>query len=226
MNFSYILEILPSLIDRLPITIYIFFISAILSLILAVIVAGLRVAKLPVVNQIILVYSSFMRSTPGIIHIFIAYYGIPYLLRALNIPVASGNQALYATVALVAYNGAFMAEIIRPAYLSVGKDQQDAAKSIGMTNWQRLSRIIFPQVLPIALPSLTTALIDLLKDTSLLFLIGLVDLMGQADILIANSYGIYQVEVYVAIALIYWAMSSVIIWVNKKIENRFSMITG
>jgi L-cystine transport system permease protein len=126
----------------------------------------------------------------------------------------------------VAYNGAFMSEIIRPAYLSVGKDQQDAAKSIGMTNWQRLSRIIFPQVLPIALPSLTTALIDLLKDTSLLFLIGLVDLMGQADILISNSYGIYQVEVYVAIAFIYWGMSSVIIWVNKKIENRFSMITG
>lgn len=226
MNFSFIIEILPSLIDRLPVTIYIFVVSAILSLILATIVAGLRITKIPVVNQIILVYSSFMRSTPGIIHIFIAYYGIPYLLRAMNIPVGSGNQVLYAIVALVAYNGAFMSEIIRPAYLSVGKDQQDAAKSIGMTNWQRLSRIIFPQVLPIALPSLTTALIDLLKDTSLLFLIGLVDLMGQADILISNSYGIYQVEVYVAIAFIYWGMSSVIIWVNKKIENRFSMITG
>lgn len=226
MNFSFIIEILPSLIDRLPVTILIFAMSAVLSLILATIVAGLRITNIPVVNQIVLIYSSFMRSTPGIIHIFIAYYGIPYLLRALSIPVGSGNRVLYATVALVAYNGAFMSEIIRPAYLSVGKDQQDAAKSIGMTNWQRLSRIIFPQVLPIALPSLTTALIDLLKDTSLLFLIGLIDLMGQADILITNTYGVYQVEVYVAIALIYWLMSSIIIWGNKKIEKHFSMITG
>ena len=78
----------------------------------------------------------------------------------------------------------------------------------GMTSWQKHRRIIFPQVLPIALPSLGNALIDLLKDTSLLFLIGLVDIMGQADIIIANTYGVYQLEVYIAIALIYWALSS------------------
>lgn len=92
----------------------------------------------------------------------------------------------------------------------------------GMTSWQKHRRIIFPQVLPIALPSLGNALIDLLKDTSLLFLIGLVDIMGQADIIIANTYGVYQLEVYIAIALIYWALSSLLVFGLNFLEKRYS----
>lgn len=92
----------------------------------------------------------------------------------------------------------------------------------GMTSWQKHRRIIFPQVLLIALPSLGNALIDLLKDTSLLFLIGLVDIMGQADIIIANTYGVYQLEVYIAIALIYWALSSLLIFGLNFLEKRYS----
>lgn len=98
-----------------------------------------------------------------------------------------------------------------------------------MTRWQTHRRIIFPQVLPIALPSLSNALIDLLKDTSLLFLIGLIDIMGQANIIIANTYGVYQLEVYVAIAIIFWILSSVLVYALQLLEryyNRYNRQEG
>lgn len=207
MDFGFILEIFPTLVRALPITIFIIIISGILGFLLAVIVTALRLKRIPVLHQILEAYVSFMRSTPGIIHIFLIYYGLPVLLQAININVTNISRVVFSVVALVLYNGAFVSEILRPSYLAVANEQFDASKSIGMTKWQAHKRIIFPQVLPIALPSLSNALIDLLKDTSLLFLIGLVDIMGQAEIIIANTYGVYQLEVYFAVAVIYWILS-------------------
>lgn len=207
MDFGFILEIFPTLVRALPITIFIIIISGILGFLLAVIVTALRLKRIPVLHQILEAYVSFMRSTPGIIHIFLIYYGLPVLLQAININVTNISRVVFSVVALVLYNGAFVSEILRPSYLAVANEQFDASKSIGMTRWQAHKRIIFPQVLPIALPSLSNALIDLLKDTSLLFLIGLVDIMGQAEIIIANTYGVYQLEVYFAVAVIYWILS-------------------
>lgn len=207
MDFGFILEIFPTLVRALPITIFIIIISGILGFLLAVIVTALRLKRIPVLHQILEAYVSFMRSTPGIIHIFLIYYGLPVLLQAININVTDISRVVFSVVALVLYNGAFVSEILRPSYLAVANEQFEASKSIGMTKWQAHKRIIFPQVLPIALPSLSNALIDLLKDTSLLFLIGLVDIMGQAEIIIANTYGVYQLEVYFAVAVIYWILS-------------------
>lgn len=207
MDFTFIAEILPRLIRTLPLTLYVVVVSAILGFLLAIGVAALRIKRVPVLSMIMGWYTSFMRSTPGIIHIFLVYYGLPVFLQGFGIDINFISKVTFSITALVLYNGAFVSEILRPSYLAISKDQHEAAKSVGMTSFQANMRIIFPQVLPIALPSLGNALIDLMKDTSLLFLIGLLDLMGQAEIIIANTYGVYQLEVYVAIALIYWTIS-------------------
>lgn len=221
MDFGFILETLPTLIRTLPLTLYIFFVSAFFGFILAIIVAAVRIRRIPVLSQLMAIYASFMRSTPGIIHIFVVYYGLPVLLSNFGININNISRITFSVVALVLYNGAFIAEILRPSYLAVSKQQHEAAISVGMTSWQAHRRVIFPQVVPIALPSLSNALIDLLKDTSLLFLIGLIDIMGQANIIIANSYGIYQLEVYVAIALIFWLLSSVLVACLHALESYF-----
>lgn len=221
MDFSFIIELVPTLIKTLPLTLYIFFISAIFGFLLAVVVAVIRIRRIPVLSQIFAIYSSFMRSTPGIIHIFIVYYGLPVLVANFGVNINTIGRVTFSIVALVLYNGAFVTEILCPAYIAVSREQHEAAISVGMTSWQRHRRIIFPQVVPIALPSLGNALIDLLKYTSLLFLIGLIDIMGQANIIITNTYGVYQLEVYVAIALIYWALSSSLIFIMNQIEKYF-----
>ncbi|MFL2099225.1 amino acid ABC transporter permease [Desemzia sp. FAM 23991] len=220
MDLEFITNIFPSLIETLPLTIYIVSVTAVLGFLLAVVVTALRIKKMPVISQLLNMYTSFMRSTPGLIHIFIVYYGLPVLFASIGININVISRVTFSIVALVLYNGAFVSEILRPSYLAIPKAQHEAAISVGMTNWQKLTRIIFPQVLPIALPSLGNALIDLLKDTSLLFLIGLVDIMGQADIIIANTLGVYQLEVYVAVALIYWALSVVLEQVMRLLEKK------
>lgn len=220
MDLEFITNIFPSLIETLPLTIYIVIVTAVLGFLLAVVVTALRIKKVPVISQLLNMYTSFMRSTPGLIHIFIVYYGLPVLFAGIGININVISRVTFSIVALVLYNGAFVSEILRPSYLAIPKAQHEAAISVGMTNWQKLTRIIFPQVLPIALPSLGNALIDLLKDTSLLFLIGLVDIMGQADIIIANTLGVYQLEVYVAVALIYWALSVVLEQVMRLLEKK------
>lgn len=220
MDLEFIFNIFPSLIKTLPLTIYIVIVTAILGFILAVGVAALRIKKIPVISQLLNMYTSFMRSTPGLIHIFIVYYGLPVLFAAIGININTISRVTFSIVALVLYNGAFVSEILRPSYLAIPKAQHEAATSVGMTTWQKLVRIIFPQVMPIALPSLGNALIDLLKDTSLLFLIGLVDIMGQAEIIIANTLGVYQLEVYVAVALIYWALSAVLEQIMRLLEKK------
>lgn len=222
MDFGFILEIFPSLVRTLPLTFYIVIVTAVLGFLFAVIVTALRIKRIPVISQILELYTSFMRSTPGLIHIFIVYYGLPVLFNAIGIDINFISRVTFSITALVLYNAAFVSEILRPSYLAVSNEQHEAAISVGMTTWQRLTRIIFPQVWPIALPSLGNALIDLLKDTSLLFLIGLVDIMGQADIIIANTYGIYQLEVYFTIALIYWACSFLLEQVIRWMEMRTS----
>lgn len=220
MDVQFILNIFPSLLRTLPLTIYIVIVTAILGFLLAVVVTAFRIKKVPVISQLLNMYTSFMRSTPGLIHIFIVYYGLPVLFAGIGININVISRVTFSIVALVLYNGAFVSEILRPSYLAIPKAQHEAATSVGMTNWQKQMRIIFPQVLPIALPSLGNALIDLLKDTSLLFLIGLVDIMGQAEIIIANTLGVYQLEVYVAVALIYWALSAVLEQIMRLLETR------
>lgn len=222
MDLAFVLEIFPTLLRTLPLTIYITVIAAILSFVLAIVVTAVRIKKIPVLSQLFGIYTSFMRSTPGILHIFLVYYGLPVLLQLFNININFISRATFSITALVLYTGAFVSEILRPSYLAVSRDQHEAAISVGMTNWQKQRRIIFPQVLPIALPGLGNALIELLKDTSLLFLIGLVDIMGQAEILIANTFGVYQLEVYFTVALIYWACSALLTQLMNVLERKTS----
>jgi L-cystine transport system permease protein len=88
----------------------------------------------------------------------------------------------------------------------VDKGQQEAAFSVGMGSIQALKRIIFPQAFAIALPNLGNTVIQLFKETSLAFIIGVNDIMGEAQLIIARGYGVKQFETFIAVSLIYWGI--------------------
>lgn len=220
MDIGYIIEIIPTLFNTLPLTLMIFLVSSIFTIVLGIIIALLKIAETPFVKQLLNIYSSFARSNPGIVHIFLVYYGLPAILQLVGIDITGISRVIYSIVALVLYSAPFFAIAIEAAYHSVPESQFNAAKSVGMTQSQMMRRIVLPQVVPIALPNLGNAWIDLLQDTSLLFTIGLIDLIGQADIIIANNFGINQLEVYVAIALIYWALTGIITVIISLLEKR------
>ena len=133
IQFAYIGKMLRIIGGAVPYTLFITAVSGILGLLLGLLLAVARGRGKGVLYHVLGVYVSFFRSTPCITHIFLAYYGVPLLMKLL-IPgwEDTNGRTFYAILALSLFNGSHMSEFIRPAYLSVEKGQLDAADSIGM----------------------------------------------------------------------------------------------
>lgn len=113
--------------------------------------------------------------------------------------------------------GAYIAENIRGALLSVDSGQIEAAFSFGMSRFQTMRRVIAPQAFRVALPSLFNNLIDLIKGSSISFVVGVVDIMGQAKMEAAITFRFF--EVYAAVMLIYWCVITILGFIQKRVER-------
>ncbi|WP_273339882.1 amino acid ABC transporter permease [Alloiococcus otitis] len=160
------------------------------------------------VNQLLQVFVSFMRGTPQLVQLFLAFYGFPLVVEWVNQQAGwnldvNGIPALvYVFVAFGLNEAAYNSETFRAAILSVDDKEIETAKSIGLTDRQTMRRIILPSALVVAIPNLGNSLISLLKGTSLAFTVTVIDIMGQARILAGANLRFF--EAYIAVALLYW----------------------
>lgn len=203
-NFSYFLGLFPRLASAIPFTMGVIAASISLCLIVGVIIAVARIAKVPVLSRFCDVWLSYNRSMPFVLDLYLVYFVLPALVRGLGISPDGWSLTSYVIIALTFHYSPVVAEIIRPAYLAVEKGQHEAAIVFGLSPARRVFSIIAPQALPIALPGLVSEAINILKDTSIMYFIGVVDLMGRAGLLINANYGQGKLETYCAVALIYW----------------------
>lgn len=188
-------------------------VSMVLGLILGFSVAVVRVTKVPVVSQIAAVYVSSFRGTPLLVQIFVLYYGLPSVGIEFT-PVTAGILALTLNVA------AYLSESMRGAILGIDKGQWEAGLSVGLTWGQTLWNIITPQALRLAVPSLSNSLISLIKDTSLISVITVTELMLATKEVIAETF--QPLPLYLAAAGIYWLLSALFERVQKALENRLT----
>lgn len=207
--------------ERLPITIAMLIAALILGLILGTIIAIIQIKRIPFLHQCMTLFISFSRCTPLLVQLFLVYFGVPQLLSAFGIYINDLTPFIFAVVTFALHISAYLAEVIRSAYLAVGEAQLEACYSIGMTYTQALRRVILPQAFVLALPNLGNTIIDLFKDTSLAFTIGVVDIMGQARLIVGNNYGLGMFKVYIIISLIYWGVCIIIEIIIHQIEQRF-----
>lgn len=188
-------------------------VSMVLGLILGFSVAVVRVTKVPVVSQIAAVYVSAFRGTPLLVQIFVLYYGLPSVGIEFT-PVTAGILALTLNVA------AYLSESMRGAILGIDKGQWEAGLSVGLTWGQTLWNIITPQALRLAVPSLSNSLISLIKDTSLISVITVTELVLATKEVIAETF--QPLPLYLAAAGIYWLLSALFERVQKALENRLT----
>ena len=197
--------------------------TIVIALLLSILIVKGRLSKNKVAVKIASGYVGALRCTPSIVLLFIVFYGLPRLFLAFGIDLNFWPKAFFVIVALSLLYAASLSEVIRSAYLAVGKGQYEAAVSVGLTEFQAIRRIVFPQAFVIALPNLGNSLVSLLKEGSLAYTIGLIDVMGAGNLLISRNMGAYAIETYVALALIYWIATIILENLFKFLEKKFSV---
>ena len=216
LNVEYMLGLVPVLLGYLPLTLQLAGVGMVLALILACLFAIVRVLRIPVLNQLTIVFISFFRGTPLLVQLFLFYYGLPQLVSALT--VIDGVTATI--MGLTMHFSAYMAESIRAAILGVDRSQTEAALSIGMTNSQLMRRIVLPQATRVALPTLMNYFIDMIKATSLAFTLGVTELMGATQKEAAGSFLYF--EAFIVAAVMYWIVVEMLSKLQHYLEIRLN----
>lgn len=182
-----------------------------------------RVLNNKLVNLTAGIYVDFIRGTPLLVQIFMIHFGSPPILGALfnngqPIPI---NPFVSALVALSINSGAYVAEIVRAGIQSIDKGQMEAARSLGMTYRQAMSHIILPQALKRVIPPLGNEFIAMLKDSSLVSVIGMEELVRKAQVIVTRSYR--PTETWLEVGLIFLIMTIPFTRIVAKLERRFKV---
>ncbi|MES2126744.1 MAG: amino acid ABC transporter permease [Pseudomonadota bacterium] len=176
-------------------------------------VAVLRMSSWAILRWPASLYVSVMRGTPLLVQLFVIYYGLPSVGIEFT-PVTAGVLALSLNA------GAYLSESLRGAIASIALGQWRASFSLGLGYWQTLAHIILPQALRVAVPSMSNTLISLIKDTSLVSVITMTELMLATKEVIATTFR--PLPLYIAAALIYWCLSLMFEHLQRLAERRLN----
>ena len=207
------LSIFLQILSSLPNVLIIYFVTAIFSLPLGIVGALAYTGESSILKKIISFFTWVFRGTPLLLQLFFIYYGLPILTN--NAVVLDRMPA--ALVTFVVNYTAYLVEIVRSGLESIDKGQSEAAKVLGYTYFQKIRYIILPQAIRRVLPSLGNEAITLVKDTALIYILSLMEIL-KATKEIANRYSIITPYLYAGI--IYLGLSFLIDKVFKNIEKR------
>jgi polar amino acid transport system permease protein len=183
---------------------------------LGLVFALMRVSRNPLINGVSGFYVWFFRGTPVLLQLYILYFGIPQLFN--NETLTTELTAFRAAVIAFAVNeGAYMTEIMRAGILSVESGQMDAAKSVGMTQFQAMRHVVLPQAFRVVVPPTGNEFIAMLKNTSLASAISLVELLQGSALIYSTNFKF--MELLVVAAIWYLAMTSVFSLLQAELER-------
>lgn len=209
---NYLLEILPSLMSGLKMTLGVFFITIIGSVPLGIIVALGMKSPYFTIRWLINGYIWIMRGTPLLLQLIFVYYGLG--MMGITFPRFEA-----AAIAFIVNYAAYLAEIFRGGLQAIPRGQYDAAKVLGFTRMQTFFKIILPQVIKIVVPSFGNEVINLVKDTSLVYVIGLGDLLRAGNIAASRDVTLIP---YLLVGLIYLLMTAVVTVLLRRSEARLN----
>ena len=212
MSMQYISEILPSLFQGAALTLQIFFWTLVGSLPLGILVSLGLTSKIKPLKWILEIYVWLMRGTPLLLQLIFVFYGLPII----GIVFERYDAAL---VAFILNYAAYFAEIFRGGFQSVDQGQFEAARVLRLSYWQTLRKIIIPQVIKIVIPSIGNEVINLVKDSSLGYVIGLGDLLRAGNV--ATSRDVTLVPLML-VGLIYLILVGICTLILRQVEKCYA----
>lgn len=221
-DWMLIANVLPILLQYLPVTLEILFFSIVFGILFGFVAAIPKLLQIPILKQMVTIYISFIRGTPILMQLFLVFYGVPALLKMIHIDVTRMDAIYFVIITYTFSNAASFAEIFRAAILTIDRGQLEAAYAVGLNRAQAFLRIILPQALRIAFPNMANTMVSSLKDTSLAFSIGVMDMVGRGETLIASTTR--ALEIYLALSVVYYVIvvfAEKVLKRNERYLNRY-----
>ena len=217
MNFDFdlVTRSFPLLLLGAGVTIQITALSVGFGLVIGVFMGMARLSKMWVIRSFAAVYVDFIRGTPLLVQIFLIYFALPIIIGQRIDPFVA------AITACSVNSGAYVAEIFRGGIQSIDKGQMEAGRSLGMTWWQTMRFIVLPQAFKRVIPPLGNEFIAMLKDSSLVSVIGFEELTRRGELIIARTYGSF--EIWLTVAFIYLVMTLSISRLVAYLERRYKI---
>ena len=212
--FEYAVSISPRLFEGLKMTIAMTVCSLILGILVGLLSCFCSISKSFILNKLSGAYLSIIRGTPLMVQATFIYFG---LSAALNMPITSFTASI---IVLMLNSGAYLSEIFRSGISAINKGQMEAARSLGLPHGVAMRKIILPQAFRIVIPSVTNQFIITLKDTSILSVIGVAEMMRQSQQLIANNFRAF--ETYAIVAVWYYVLVIILTKLFKLLVRRLA----
>lgn len=219
---SYFWDAFPKLLPFLKVTFLIAGFAVLFGSMFGLVLAMLKLSNNRFAKKFANGYTTIMRCTPSIVLLFLIYYGVPASGEQFGVNLQNIHTGVFVVITFTLQFAAAMSEVIRSAFLSIDRGQFEAAVSVGLTNKQAYWRIVFPQAFVVALPNFGNSLIAVLQEGALAYTIGLIDVVGKANLIIASNYNTHVLEIFLALAIIYWVISLLIEQLFSKLEYIFS----
>ncbi|WP_409176369.1 MULTISPECIES: amino acid ABC transporter permease [Brevibacillus] len=213
-SWDVIVDALPVLAQGSVVTLKITVISLFFALLIGLLFGLMSTSRSKVLRGIATAYVDFLRGTPLLVQIFFIYFGLPPVLD-IKIPETTAG-----ILALSLNAGAYLAEIFRGGILSIDKGQMEAARSLGLTHGKAMRLVILPQAVRRMIPAFVNQFIVTLKDTSLLTVIGIRELMNSGEIIISSNFRSF--EIWAVVAVFYFLMIYILSLLSRSLERRFA----
>lgn len=210
-----IIGMLGPMMDGAHVTLQMFFITLVLSLPLGLLFSLVRMSKYRPISLFVEIYIWLMRGTPLMLQLLFVYYALP-LIPYVGIKLPDFSAAI---LAFVFNYAAYFAEIFRGGIQSIERGQYEAGKVLGMTYMQTMRRIILPQMAKRVLPPISNETITLVKDTSLIYVLAMNDLLRTARNIVQREF---DMTPFFIAALFYLGMTLALTWMFNKLEQRYA----
>ena len=211
--FDFLPKYYTTYIDATVTTLKVSLIALLIGLLLGIVICLAKISTIKVLNVLATIYVEVIRNTPILVQIMIIYFALPEV-------GISFTPFMSAIIALSINSGAYVSEIFRSGILAIDKGQMEAGRSLGLSYFQTMKFIILPQALKNSLPALGNEFISLVKESSIVYFVGVADIMFAANTVKTATYETFGP--YLIAAAIYFIITSVLSFLVKRLEKKLA----
>lgn len=224
IHFGRLVPWIPTFIEGTILTVVLSLMTVVIGSLLGLLAVMMKRSKFKPLNWIANAYTQVVRGTPILIQLFLWLYGFPMI--GLNIPalpflgdIYGSREFVTCVIALGLNSGAYICELLRGGLDSIDKGQMEAGRSLGFSNWETMKFIIIPQAIRVVLPGLCNEFIMMIKESSIVSVVGIFDIMYSYNIIKAATYTMF--EPLIVIAIIYFLLTTILTSLMGIVERKW-----